>query len=97
MITLPSPFLLGAETEVLPKRHLGFLGLVSNTQTTEGLFHSCSFKKTLRAKLSKALTEKLVPKTYIGSNRPSPLRAEKFFHSQKTSKSVLLLASTLYL
>lgn len=46
---------------MLPKGHLRFLGVVLNTQTTDGLVHLR--KETLRAKLSKVLTEKLVPKT----------------------------------
>ena len=68
MITSSSPSLLGAETEVLPKGHLGFLSLMLNTQTTEVPFHSGhSFKKgNTKGQTCKALTEKLFPKTEQG-------------------------------
>lgn len=63
MITSSSPSLLGAETEVLPKGHLGFLSLMLNTQTTEVPSHSgCSFKSGNTEGLTHtALTEKPIP------------------------------------
>lgn len=75
IIASSSPSLLGAETEVLPKGHLGFLSLMLNTQTTQVPLHSgCSFKKgNTKGQMHKALTEKLFPKTEVGSNKYSLL------------------------
>lgn len=96
MITSPSPFLLGSETEVLPKGHLGFLGLSPREQKVYSTLVNLK-KETLRAKLSKALTKKL--KLVVTGPVHSVLKRNLtfFFHSHKTSESVLLLASPLYL
>lgn len=64
---------------MLPKGHLGFLSLMLNTQTTQVPLHSgCSFKKgNTKGQMHKALTEKLFPKTEVGSNKYSLLCSEQ--------------------